>query len=273
MRTKAFTLIELLVVISIIALLSSVVLASLTAAREKGRLASMRQFAAQVDHVAGEQATGLWDFDECSSSSTADRSGFGGTGAIGAGVTWSTDTPATIGCSLSFNGTAGAVTAGNSTLSIVDQMTLSIWMKSAVTAQNPYAGLISKDDATNRSWKLGMSIDGTTLRFDVFDALSYGSLYSSNANVTDGKWHHIVGVYDAGATRLYIDGRLNGTSAYPGGIRSSTAVVQIGNDGCCGSRIFNGLIDGAHVFSKPLTAAEVGKLYAEGAARRGLAAK
>ncbi|MBI5133914.1 MAG: type II secretion system protein [Candidatus Taylorbacteria bacterium] len=47
-RRKAFTLIELLVVVSIISLLSSVVLASLNAAREKARTSRARQDMYQV---------------------------------------------------------------------------------------------------------------------------------------------------------------------------------------------------------------------------------
>lgn len=59
-----FTLIELLVVISIIGLLSSVVLAALSGARDKARYASTLQFATANYRAFGASAIGYWNFDE-----------------------------------------------------------------------------------------------------------------------------------------------------------------------------------------------------------------
>jgi len=76
-KNKGFTLIELLVVIAIIGILSSVVLASLSSARNKGKdaavksqLASMRA-QAEIYYSAGDTYLGI-----CAAASTAN--GFGG---------------------------------------------------------------------------------------------------------------------------------------------------------------------------------------------------
>ena len=71
MKKRGFTLVELLVVISIISFLSSIVLASLNTAREKGRLGAAMQFSAQLQHQQGKM--GYWSFNN---GNTNDESGF-----------------------------------------------------------------------------------------------------------------------------------------------------------------------------------------------------
>jgi prepilin-type N-terminal cleavage/methylation domain-containing protein len=71
-NSKGFTLVELLVVISIVGLLSSVVLASLGTARDKGRVAAGQQAQGSIHRAYGSDAVAYFDFD-------GDALGSGGT--------------------------------------------------------------------------------------------------------------------------------------------------------------------------------------------------
>jgi prepilin-type N-terminal cleavage/methylation domain-containing protein len=61
---KGFTLIELLVVISIIGLLASLVLVSLSSARESARIAALKQFSTSIYHALGANIIGYWNFND-----------------------------------------------------------------------------------------------------------------------------------------------------------------------------------------------------------------
>ncbi|MCX6760237.1 MAG: type II secretion system protein, partial [Candidatus Nealsonbacteria bacterium] len=99
MKKNAFTLIELLVVISIIGLLASIVLVSLSGARESARIAALKQFSASIYHALGANIIGYWSFeDNCD-----DISGNGNNCSSG-GPAYSSD---------QINGKAGVFDTGN----------------------------------------------------------------------------------------------------------------------------------------------------------------
>lgn len=80
---KGFTLIELLVVIAIIGILASVVLASLSTARNRGRAASAQASMSQMRAAAelGVNSAGTYIDDVCTATAT------GGLGTLSAAVT------------------------------------------------------------------------------------------------------------------------------------------------------------------------------------------
>lgn len=262
---KAFTLIELLVVISIIALLSSVVLASLNAAREKGRIGGANYFATQVDHIAGDYAVGIWDFDECSGSTAADRSGNGYSLSLVNGAAFSTDTPLGKGCSVAFDGvndyaSALSMNAGPSTA-----LTIAYWMR--IDAQSvSFTRMISGPGG-------GASI--------YFNGNGTNGLYGTVGNGVSGwvithpdftgRWNYITITVDAsdGKIKGYMNGVLQSVTS--ASFSSATfANLYVGSEGGT-SYYLNGKLDNLRIYAKSLTASEIGRLYASEAAKTGLA--
>src|SRR3989344_5308294 len=92
MNKRGFTLIELLVVIAIIGLLATFAVVQLSGAREKARVAKGLSFQQSLLRSLGDDAAGIWNFDECSGSVANDMSGSGNNGAISSAAGWSTET-------------------------------------------------------------------------------------------------------------------------------------------------------------------------------------
>jgi serine/threonine protein kinase len=145
---------------------------------------------------------------------------------------------------------------------ISDEITVSVWMKVA-RFDKAWRAIVAKGDST---WRLQRYQTTDTLEFTcsgVQAAVSnpWGSL-RGQANVNDGKWHHVAGIYDGRRLSLYIDGELD-TSALAAAftrINTSTDPVRIGmNAGNSGE--WNGLIDDLRIYSYALTPEDIKALH------------
>jgi len=244
---KGFTLIELMVVISIIAMLSSIILASLNTARDKAHLTAQEEFEANVLHSIGDQLVGRWDFDETSGTITTDTSGFGNNGTISG--TFSRVSGVVPGTALSFNYSGSVSIPDSQSIDIPENsFTLSVWTE------------------TN------MSGDGWIFNHGSFGLGDYHGLLrlctnplvgcvpqTGDMTLSDGKWHNLVVVGDTKSIRVYFDGTVitksDQISAPYSGIMSGGLTL------CSG---YSGLIDNVRLYATPYTTAQVEQLYAEG---------
>lgn len=91
---------------------------------------------------------------------------------------------------------------------------------------------------------------------------------TARTTVNDEMWHHIAGMRQAGRLRIYVDGKLDGTSFVPNnydlsGVSQHHASIGAIRDNRDNSlfKHFVGLIDDVCVFARALAADRVGALY------------
>jgi prepilin-type N-terminal cleavage/methylation domain-containing protein len=267
MNQKAFTLIELLVVISIISLLSSVVFASLSDAREKARIAAGQKFESSLDHAIRDDLIGEWLLDECSGTTVSDTSGFGNDGTFsGSPPTWSTDTPNNSGCSLEFDGSSNYVIIDNNfVMNDTTSFTYTAWIKPSVGNN---MAVFSARCSDYDCFTIAPS-GAVSLRLD-------DSPISSLSTLESGRWYHVAVAYDYDSSdktnstvTFYIDGKfdrkgiptwwaLSNDPSWPG-----SGTHWIGYDSRQ-SWYFNGNIAQVRTYAKTMTSAQIQQLYAEG---------
>ena len=99
----------------------------------------------------------------------------------------------------------------------------------------------------------------------LFDTVAEGNTnLVGTSTVFDQSWHHIVGTFDNGVGKLYVDGVLESTATKtaPADLSSESSVIfGIGRDPSSVSRIFSGEISIGRVYNKALTASEITQNY------------
>jgi len=268
---KSFTLIELLVVIAIIALLSSVILVNLSGPRQKARITRSLEFSQSVQHAIGNEAVGVWDFDEGSGTLVKDASGYANNGTLYNFVSpngWTTSTPyAVVGSgqgkyALSFDGADDYIDYGNgSNLNMgLNDWTVAVWVKfgNKITQQN----FIAKGGGVGRWWLVYFS---NSVSANFYNGAGYDYWTSNSRTVNDGMWHYIVWTVDRDASQyIYLDGKLEvGPSSVSSAVSqnvtnsSSLVVGQLTN-------YFDGSIDEVRIYATALTLGQIQDLYLAG---------
>ncbi|MDP3901046.1 MAG: LamG-like jellyroll fold domain-containing protein, partial [bacterium] len=200
---KGFTLIELLVVIAIIGLIAAIVLVNLQGTRGRGRAAAGKQFSSSLQNTLGNQAVGIWRFNEGSGSTAYDNSGYGNNGAI-TGAAWKATGECGLdleGC-LQLDGINDWVNIGdpsNGILDITGNLTISLWVNpSNVTG---FRFFVSK----NYLGEYELGLENGDLRWRQGDGIAYSPLgwagfFSEGTN----QWYHVAAVRDTSAGTITV---------------------------------------------------------------------
>lgn len=207
---------------------------------------------------------GWWKFDETSSNTASDSSGYGHDATTnsldfsGNGIT------GVIGRGLSFDGTDDYLHANTLAATMANENTFSVslWAKHSAYVSSTFA--ISFDNSTNSSAKVfGIypydNISGNGVR--VFHN-GTSIINQNDGAIADSQFHFFVYVSrSATEHEVYVDGVLTGTSATSKSLPSDLSQINIGRWGGNDAQYFSGSLDDIRVYNRPLSTSEIQALY------------
>jgi len=204
------------------------------------------------------QMVAWWKFDEVKDSNTVvDSSGNSLHGNLKGDAKIVAD--AERGMVLSLDDDSDYVDCGYHPLfDIADEITIAAWVKVTLFDKR-WQQIIRKGPW---SWRLQRHRESNSVEFACTGLEVQGeggnssSLFGS-LNINDGKWHHLVGVYDRTRLRLYVDGILDGSAEASGKIQTNTNAVTIGGP----ESNWDGLIDDVCILNYALNEDEIKTLY------------
>lgn len=197
-----------------------------------------------------------WDFEQSDGQTILDSSGHGLHGRLVGDAQLVYDA-ARAGRVLALDGEGDWVDCGaEARFDMVSEITIACWIK--VTKFNrDYQTIISKGD---QAWRILRNRTRNELTFACVGTRRADGQWpqvDGKTNVNDGRWHHIVGIYDGTKIALYVDGELDASAAAYGRINTSSFKVLLGENDEIRNYAFDGFLDDIRIYDYALTAAEI----------------
>jgi len=190
-------------------------------------------------------------FDENFGSKAYDLSKYKNHGDI-SGASW---VDGKHGKALSFDGVDDYVDVGMTTFAPT-QMTLATWIKT--TSAHVIIGRLNSTwgSAPNGAFVFWSGGAGSNAFYCKMGGNELWLNYLTS--VIDGLWHLVILTWDGSTARIYVDGKIDNSTAMSGAFQSSSNKIMIGRREYSASpHYFNGVIDEACVYNRALTAEEI----------------
>ncbi|MFA5795509.1 MAG: LamG-like jellyroll fold domain-containing protein, partial [Candidatus Brocadiia bacterium] len=220
--------------------------------------AERERYGDELTAEAGTEMAGLWHLN----NNYVDE--FGGT----------TDTANTL-CSFTSDAKFGAYSGWfngfNNKVVIQDNsayawtsagLTVEAWIKSSTILPQT---IVAKGAGTTLEFRFYIESDNRPACWVSVDGSGKSSVaYGPSARtVSDDNWHHVVGVYDGTAIKVFVDGESGDPVNCSGTIYNGSDALWIGSDQE-GEWYFNGQIDEVAVYRRPLQSNEILSRYQKG---------
>ncbi len=166
---------------------------------------------------------------------------------------------------MGFNGSNSRITALTNGRTITDVVTVSTWVKTAVTTGNVF--LVEKY-RWNQDKGFFLSINNGIPAMTARNTSNSGA-HTYNASqtfsVSDGTWHHLLGVVNQNQIEIWVDGELKSTgtlSAVNPNLTTNSALA-LGYNGHANGNYYTGDMDQVRIYNRVLTAGEIDSLSRE----------
>ncbi len=166
---------------------------------------------------------------------------------------------------MSFNGTNSKVIGGTQSRSITDVVSVSAWVKTTVTTGNIF--LVEKyrwQQDKGFFLSINWGIPAMTAR-----NTSNGGAHTWNSSqtfsISDGTWHHLLGVVNQNSIEIWVDGilRSTGSLSATNPDLTTTTDLGLGYNVYGNSNYFTGSLDEVRIYNRILSPYEIDSLSTE----------
>ena len=217
-------------------------------------LAGSASIAQLPDYLPTTGLVGWYPFN----GNADDESGNGNNGTV-SGATLTDDRFADVNSAYNFSANSIQITPSGAF--DLTTFTVSGWIKTTSTGtayETMFSHWIETPAGSYDYYGYWVGVYGNKATLYLADGAGGEANIQSSANVNDGAWHFIVGIYDGTAGYLYLDGNLESSSAFSMVLSSTT--TEIGND--YDSEAFTGDLDDIGVWDVVLDQCAIDQLYA-----------